>query len=70
MRATSAVKAYVYGTPTLCVLDDRMLGRSVETRLVNDEYFIGDLRAPVATTPQVAALLTASILISLFISSL
>jgi len=37
MRATSGVKAYVYGTPTLCVLDDRMLGRSVETRLVSDE---------------------------------
>ncbi|RZU35218.1 hypothetical protein BDD14_5978 [Edaphobacter modestus] len=37
MRATSGVKAYVYGTPTLCVLNDRMLGRSVETRLVSDE---------------------------------
>jgi hypothetical protein len=52
MRATSGVKTYVYGTPTLCVSDDRMLGRSVETRLVRDEYFIGDPRAPVAAPPK------------------
>jgi hypothetical protein len=35
-----------------CVWDDRMSGRSVETRLVRDEYFAGDPRASVAALPQ------------------